>query len=251
MTHPAFRDGRVAVVTGAAMGIGRAMVEAFAARGMRVALLDTAPELQETAAETGGLALPCDVSDLAQVEAARDAVLAQLGPPTVLVNNAASRAGRGWDAPLSAWQQAIDVNILGVIHGIRAFQPVMEPPGAIISVGSKQGITNPPGHPVYNLTKAAVKSLTEGLEHELRQSPDPRLTAHLLIPGWTTSGNAEHKEGAWHPHQVVEHMMAALDRGDFYILCPDGEVTAEMDAERIRIAAEDVIAGHTALSRWA
>ena len=72
--------------------------------------------------------------------------------------------------------------------------------------GSKQGITNPPGHPIYNITKSALKSYTEALEHDLRSNPDnqdsKRVSAHLLIPGWTTTGDAAHRPGAWLPGQA-------------------------------------------------
>ena len=123
----------------------------------------------------------------------------------------------------------------------------------IVNVGSKQGITNPPGHPVYNITKAALKAYTEALEHELRSNPDNaghRVTAHLLIPGWTTTGTQEHKPGAWLPEQVVDAMLSGIARGDFYIICPDGEVTAEMDKKRILWAAGDMTENRPPLSRW-
>jgi NAD(P)-dependent dehydrogenase (short-subunit alcohol dehydrogenase family) len=132
----------------------------------------------------------------------------------------------------------MDVNLWGPILGVRAFLPVMlasTEPGVIVNVGSKQGITNPPGHPVYNMTKAALKAYTEALEHELRSNPDNagrRVTAHLLIPGWTTTGVQEHKPGAWLPEQVVDAMLTGIARGDFYIICPDGEATVEMDKKR-------------------
>jgi NAD(P)-dependent dehydrogenase (short-subunit alcohol dehydrogenase family) len=150
----------------------------------------------------------------------------------------------------------MDVNLWGPILGVRAFLPAMlasTEPGAIVNVGSKRGITNPPGHPVYNMTKAALKAYTEALEHELRSSPDNagrRVTAHLLIPGWTTTGTQEHKPGAWLPEQVVDAMLSGIARGDFYIICPDGEVTVEMDKKRILWAAGDMTENRPALSRW-
>jgi NAD(P)-dependent dehydrogenase (short-subunit alcohol dehydrogenase family) len=150
----------------------------------------------------------------------------------------------------------MDVNLWGPIHGVRAFLPAMlasTEAGVIVNVGSKQGITNPPGHPVYNMTKAALEAYTEALEHELRSSPDNagrRVTAHLLIPGWTTTGTQEHKPGAWLPEQVVDAMLSGIARGDFYIICPDGEVTAEMDKKRILWAAGDMTENRPPLSRW-
>ncbi len=120
--------------------------------------------------------------------------------------------------------------------------------------GSKQGITNPPGHPIYNITKSALKSYTEALEHDLRSNPDnqdsKRVSAHLLIPGWTTTGDAAHRPGAWLPGQVVDFMIEGLVNGDFYILCPDDEVTTEMDHKRIIWAAQDITQNRPPLSRW-
>jgi short-subunit dehydrogenase len=123
-------------------------------------------------------------------------------------------------------------------------------PGLIVNTGSKQGITNPPGNLAYNMTKAAVKAFTEGLQHELRNTDGCRVSAHLLVPGWTTTGKREHKPGAWLPDQVVDMLIAGLDRGDFYIICPDDEVTPEMDRQRILWAAGDITENRPPLSRW-
>lgn len=239
--------GKVAVVTGAALGIGRALVADLAARGLRVIAVDVdAAALAECVAEAGGKseARVCDVADAAALEALAE----EIGPVSLLVNNAVTRAGRGFDAPLEDWRRAVDVNLFGVINGVRAFLPGMGE-GMIVNLGSKQGITNPPGHPVYNLTKAAVKSYTEGLEHDLR-GKGGAVSAHLLVPGWTTTGRAEHKPGAWLPAQVVAHLMAALERGDFYVICPDGEVSEQMDRARILWSAGDMTENRPPLSRW-
>jgi short-subunit dehydrogenase len=100
------------------------------------------------------------------------------------------------------------------------------------------------------VSKAALRTYTEGLQHELRNREGCRITAHLLIPGWTTTGKREHKPGAWLPDQVIDFMLAALDRGDFYIVCPDGETTSEMDQKRILWSAGDLVENRPALSRW-
>ena len=255
MAHPAFAPGRIAVVSGAALGIGRALAKRLVADGMRVALLDVSAEhLHDARAEIGGdtEAILCDVAEIESLTHARDRIMASWGEaPSVLVNNAVTRIGKGFDAPLEEWRRAVDINIFGVINGVRAFLPVMQgAPGCIINVGSKQGITNPPGHPVYNLAKAAVKSFTEGLEHDLRQDPDRQVTAHLLVPGWTTTGLNQHKPGAWLPAQVVDHMIGAIEQDRFYIICPDGETTEKMDIARILWGAEDITQHRPALSRW-
>ena len=150
--------------------------------------------------------------------------------------------------------QAMDVNFWGPVAMVRAFLPTMQAkgePGMIVNVGSKQGITNPPGHPIYNITKSALKTYTEALEHDLRSSEgDQRISAHLLVPGWTTTGKKAHQDGAWLPDQVVDFMLDALGKGTFYILCPDDEVTTEMDHKRILWAAGDIVEGRPPLSRW-
>ena len=253
MSHPAIAPGQVAVVTGAALGIGRALCARFLAEGMRVAMLDVDEDhLAEAQKTLNGAIEPilCDVANPAALEAARDRITVRWGAPSVLVNNAVTRIGRGLDAPLDDWKRALDINVMGVVNGVRTFLPGMQGPGLIVNVGSKQGITNPPAHPVYNMAKAAVKTYTECLEHDLRQRPGRPITAHLLVPGWTTTGTAEHKPGAWLPEQTVDYMMAALARDRFYIVCPDDEVSEAQDKARIQWAAGDIVEDRPPLSRW-
>jgi short-subunit dehydrogenase len=125
--------------------------------------------------------------------------------------------------------------------------------GLIINTGSKQGITTPPGDTAYNVSKAGVKVLTEGLQHELRNLQGCQITAHLLVPGFTytgMTGRPEKPDAAWTADQVVDEMLRGIDAGDFYIICPDNDVTSQMDRKRIRWAAEDVIQNRPPLSRW-
>ena len=128
-------------------------------------------------------------------------------------------------------------------------------PGLIINTGSKQGITQPPGDTAYNVSKSAVKALTEGLAHTLRQTEDCQVTAHLLIPGYTFTGMTKRGPGgkpdaAWTPEQVVHFMLARIEAGDFYILCPDNDVTRAVDEKRMAWAIGDIIENRPALSRW-
>lgn len=125
----------------------------------------------------------------------------------------------------------------------------------IINTGSKQGITNPPGNAAYNASKAAIKTLTEQLAYELRETPGVKLTAHLFVPGWThtgmTSRGVEEKPaGAWSAQETVLYMLDKVRAGDFYILCPDNETRPAVDALRVLWAAGDVAEGRPALSRW-
>jgi len=263
MTHPVFAPGRVAVVTGAALGIGRAACRRFAALGMKLCMVDIDDEaLEEARTEVvGGLGLAdedvmaaaANVARLEDLTGVCEAVYDAFGKVDILMNNAVTRLKASpWEEP-DTWRRALDVNLFGVINGVQAFLPAMlaqKTPGLVVNVGSKQGITNPPSNPPYNVAKAAVKAYTELLQHELRNTEGAEVTAHLLIPGMTTTGRREHRPGAWMPGQVVDFMMDALDRGDFYILCPDDEVTPAMDRKRILWAAGDIFENRPALSRW-
>ena len=263
MSETIFIAGRSAVVTGAALGIGRAACRRFAELGMSVCLVDLAgDDLQAayddvSAVANGGtdsvMMYAADVSDPAQVHELTGAVTARFGSIDVLINNAVTRVGRGAPTNLADWRRSMDVNFWGVVHGVEAVLPAMRASGTaarIVNVGSKQGITNPPGNTIYNVTKSAVKSYTEMLQHELRSNGDGDVCAHLLIPGWTTTGKNEHKPGAWLPAQVVDYLIDAVNAGSFYILCPDDEVSSDMDHRRIRWGAEDIIEDRPPLSRW-
>ena len=143
----------------------------------------------------------------------RDEVYDRFGEVGLLMNNAAAfLLGRAYH-DMEAWQRTFSVNLMGIVHGLQAFVPRMieqQMPCLVVNTGSKQGITNPPGNAAYNAAKAAVKSLTEGLQHELRNVEGCQVTAHLLVPGWTTTGKREHQPGAWLPEQVADFMLEAL-----------------------------------------
>ena len=261
-----FKAGRRAVITGAAGGIGRAMACAFAAQGMRVALADLPGEALEAAttaarqASSGGetFAGPVDLGAPDAAESLREAALARRGGVEVLCANHVTREAKGFDAPLEAWRAAFEVNFWGVVETIRAFLPTLEAgqgPRALVTTGSKQGVANPPGHPIYNIAKAALKAHAEALEHELRGRPGnlsgpERLSTHLLIPGWTWVREGEAPEGAWTPDQVVAEMVAAVEADRFHVLCQDGETDLAKDRARIAWAAGDLADGRPPLSRW-
>lgn len=260
----AFTSGGVAVITGGASGIGRAAVRRAAAAGMKVAIIDVnADKLALIRAEIGQqvgadrvLAEIVDVADFVAMEALAQVVEARLGPPTLLMNNAAAFVSGGKGGILDAnanWRRLFDVNVMGPVNGVQAFLPGMLAagrPAAIVNTGSKQGLTNPPGNPAYNTTKAAVNAYTQNLARDLRERPGSTVSAHLLIPGWTTTGDAEHRPGAWLPEQVIDFMADSISRDAFFILCPDDETPNEIDHKRILWNALDIIEGRPALSRW-
>ncbi len=268
MPHSALSEGRTAVITGGASGIGLATAMRLVEQGLNVCIADR--DRAALGAATRALAersprgaaavlgVETDVADLAAVEALRAAVLGAFGEVALLMNNAGTAGGGHPWQNREAWQKVLGVNLWGVLHGLQVFVPGMLAQGtpcAIVNTGSKQGLTNPPGDAAYNASKVAIKSLTEGLARELRSLEGCRVSAHLLIPGFTYTGMMraflkEKPPGAWLPEQVADHLLAALARGDFYVLCPDDETPPEVDHRRIAWAAGDLIENRPALSRW-
>lgn len=265
MYEDALKSGGLAVVTGAASGVGRVAALRFAQAGLGVVLADlpgdaldsAAKEISEAAREGAPvLAVPTDVSDADAVTALCETTFAA-GEVAVLMNNAGiGPTSTSWGQP-EAWRKLIEVNLFGVINGMQSFLPRMidaNRPAVVINTGSKQGITTPPGNPAYNVTKAGVKVLTEMLAHDLREAGAP-ITAHLFVPGFTytnlTSRHFPEKPAAaWSSAQTVDYFIARMAAGDFYILCPDNDVSADLDRRRAAWSVGDLIENRPALSRW-
>lgn len=192
--------GKVAVVTGAASGIGRAMAERFAAEGMTVVLADIEQgPLAETEAELKAkgaavLAVPTDVSKAGDVEALAKKTVDAFGAVHVLCNNAGVAVdGLSWERTVADWQWVLGVNLWGVIHGIRVFVPIMlgqEGEGHIINTSSVAGLVSIPMHGVYQVTKHAVVTLSETLHHELGLL-GARVKVSVLCPGWVNTAIAD------------------------------------------------------------
>ncbi|BAV46189.1 short-chain alcohol dehydrogenase [Mesorhizobium loti] len=263
---PAFGPGNTAVITGAASGIGLAAAKRLALMGMKIVLADiggarlddASRAVSAIAGNDAVLAVAADVSKADEVDRLADRAFGAFGEVSLLMNNAGvgDNPGKPWENR-DAWKRLLDINFWGVVHGVEAFAPRMlasAKPGLVVNTGSKQGITTPPGNLAYNVSKAGVKTFTEGLAHALRNEPGARLSAHLLIPGFTytglTEGATEKPAGAWTGEQVIDFMLESLVRGDFYILCPDNDVARPLDEKRMAWAIGDIIENRPALSRW-
>ncbi len=266
--HPALQAGRAAVITGGASGIGLAAAKRFAGFGMKIAIADLDQAALDKAAgeiaasASGGkvevVTVACDVSRMDQVQRLKDRAYEAFGEVAVLMNNAGTGPGGGPFDHYDRWQTVIGTNLWGVINGVHAFSQAIIDQGTdamIVNTGSKQGITCPPGDTAYNVSKAGVKVITEALQHTLRNTEGCKVSAHLLVPGWThttltAGGRTEKPAGAWWPDQVIDVMLEATGKGDFYIICPDNDVTREVDAKRIVWAAGDIAENRPPLSRW-
>lgn len=279
--NPVFKEGNTALITGGASGIGLAVAQLCHGHGMKLALVDVEGEKLFKAKDSLGdqtevEIYPTDVSKLEEWKSLQAKVAAKFGRVDFLMLNAAIGTKSTWEDTAYFHQvisliyilnlssrlhsflilQIIDTNLFGVINGIATFLPSIRAnpaPSAIVITGSKQGITNPPGNPAYNASKAAVKSLAEHLSYDLRSTST---SVHLLVPGWTHTGltgaeTAKQKpDGAWTPQQVASHLEEKMGEDIFYILCPDNDVTVDKDRRRMLWTTGDVINERPPLSRW-
>ncbi|KAI4216350.1 MAG: hypothetical protein LQ351_001360 [Letrouitia transgressa] len=262
-------------------GIGLAVAKLCRSHGMKLALVDISAESLSNAKHSldNGILTETyarDVSKLDQWHDLKSSVEQSFGGVDFLMLNAGIGLKGGWEdsdyfhkvhsicqslcirpgSRSSKSTQVIDTNVFGVLNGIATFLPTVrrqEHPTSIVITGSKQGITNPPGNPAYNASKSAVKTLAEHLSYDLRSSVT---SVHLLVPGWTftgMTGGAAAKEkpaGAWRPEQVAKYLEEKMAEDVFYIICPDNDVTAEVDKKRILWNAEDIANDRKPLSRW-
>ncbi|MGH7268898.1 MAG: SDR family NAD(P)-dependent oxidoreductase [Polyangiaceae bacterium] len=185
--------GKVAVVTGAASGIGRAMAERFAREGMRVVLADVEEgalgAAHEAIASTGAeaIAVHTDVSQFEQVDALARRTFEAFGTAHVVCNNAGvSLGGPAWKVEEADWTWILGVNLWGVIHGIRAFVPrlVAQGEGHVVNTASIAGLISAPGMGPYCATKHAVVALSECLHHDLIIRGSGGVKVSVLCPAW-------------------------------------------------------------------
>ncbi len=191
---------RVAVVTGAASGIGLALAEKFANEGMKLVLADVeAPALAEASASFEKRGVPVvssitDVSRAGEVEALADKAWSAYGQVHVVCNNAGvSAGGRSWEIPHADWEWVLGVNLWGVLNGIRTFVPRMLKqggPGHIVNTASVAGLLASPGMGPYNVSKFGVVALSETLHHELAMEGS-EIRVSVLCPGWVNTRIAD------------------------------------------------------------
>ncbi|WP_088212417.1 SDR family NAD(P)-dependent oxidoreductase [Shewanella sp. Shew256] len=266
--HPAISKNHVAVVTGAAAGIGFAIASRLAAEGMKVVMFD----IDETALQHAinsinvrhpNVQLKAVVGDVtaesAQFQLFNTAT--DWGDVSLLINNVAVINAAGpWERN-NNWRSVMEINFWAALALQQYFVPHLLKQGyhsAIVNLGSKEGITTPPGNAAYSVSKAAIKVLTEQLAHELRQTPDSLISAHLLVPGYTftpmnypgMNDSTEKPAAMWSADQVVDRMFAGMANDDFYIFCEDNEVSWPLDQLRLQWSADDMILNRPALSRW-
>jgi NAD(P)-dependent dehydrogenase (short-subunit alcohol dehydrogenase family) len=248
-----FQD-KVAVITGAASGIGRGLADRCAQEGMKVVLADVEVEaLTNTAADMQAagatvLAVPTDVSKASDVEALAHKTLATFGAVHLLCNNAGVGAGTSiWESTLADWEWVLGVNLWGVIHGVRVFVPIMlaqETEGHIVNTASIAGLISGPGLGIYKVSKHAVVTLSETLYHELALQ-GAKVNVSVLCPGFVNTrilDSARNRpvtlsaaaqlgprqialqeamrqalQAGMSPDQVADHVFNAIKEDKFYI----------------------------------
>ncbi|KAL2798460.1 hypothetical protein BJX66DRAFT_334162 [Aspergillus keveii] len=254
---------KTALITGAASGIGFAVAKLCRSRGMHLALLDVdeanlakAKEVLASTDSSSSLKTEIyniDVGDKSQWDNVASQVRSTFSTVDLVLLNAARGAkpkdSNPWIDNVDYWRTIFDTNVFGPINGISALLPLLKndtSPKSIVITGSKQGITNPPEH----------------LAHELRSDPaTAHISAHMLVPGWTftglsgnvgptAEGEVQKPQGAWLSSQVADELDKALQRGSFYIICPDDETDRALDKARMQWGADDIIEDRPALSRW-
>jgi NAD(P)-dependent dehydrogenase (short-subunit alcohol dehydrogenase family) len=239
-------QGRVAVITGGASGIGRALAHRFVADGMRVVLADVEAEpLAATMAEleAGGadvVGVQADVAVAADVEAVRDRALASFGAVHVVCNNAGVGGGGIVDAPLAVWEWTIGVNLMGVVHGVHTFLPLLleQDEGHIVNTASLAGLGGVAGLGIYCTTKFAVVGLSESLHHDLA-ARGSNVRVSVLCPGFVRTRIGESNRNAPPSVAAWTETPDAQATAEFAKALTDAGIAPEVVADAVRDAIVD------------
>ena len=265
--------GKVAVITGGAEGIGKAIAVAAAAEGMKLVLADIdADKLNNTVEELAGtgadvIGLRTDVSSESSVQALADTAFGRFGNVHLLINNAGvALAKSAWETTQKDWEWVMGVNLYGVTNGLRAFIPRMLEKGEeghIVNTASIAGLLSEPALAAYNVSKFGVVTLSEGLHHDLTLRK-AKINVSVLCPGWVKTRIAEaerHREAdqrtdftkidkvsvmtgmsimkavqnGIEPQQVASDVINAVKSNKFYIL------THPHTKAGIQIRMEDIL----------
>jgi NAD(P)-dependent dehydrogenase (short-subunit alcohol dehydrogenase family) len=271
-----FRPSAHALITGGASGVGYAVAQLCLEYSMRVTIADFNQSTLDLASKNLQGDVKCIKADVGSREDWKR-IRKEVGDVDFLMLNAGV-TGKGTWGGEEYFDKILHTNLNGVINGLNAYVPSFQAKdgkekSAIVVTGSKQGITNPPGNAAYNASKAAVKSLTEHLSYDLK---DTNVGVHLLVPGWTftglvclltsplgcktklishQSGNVSgtdktKPDGAWSPSQVADYMHKKMSDNKFYIICPDNDVTEETDKKRFLWSVGDIVNERPPLTRW-
>jgi len=240
---------RVAVVTGAASGIGLAVARALGGAGVRVAMTDIDPDALDRAAATLTAegaeveALPLDVRDADAVDAVADAVVERFGGLHIAVNNAGIvNGGTTWELPLEDWHRVLDVNLWGVIHGVRSFVPrilATGDEGHVVNVASMAAVLPHGNLGPYTVAKHGVLGLSDVLRTDLDAAGAP-VGVSVVMPGMIRTGM--NPVGTLEPSAVAVNVLDALLRDRPYVYTDDhatGPVNARLNA--LIAARDDVI----------
>ena len=263
--------GKVAVITGAASGFGREFARALAVQGAKLVLADVDEKgMQETigllAPGTDAIALRCDVRAASSLDGLADQTYARFGAAHLVFNNAGvAVCGPAWTATLEDWKWVLDINLMGVVHGVRSFVPRMiasGEPGHVVNTASVAGLVSLPGSAVYCASKHAVVTLSECLRHDLRVSKAP-IGVSVLCPAFVQTAifesarNRPKELAATNPlgkpyeeagrKAVAASRLSAADiarvtleavKGDRFYILPHGKTKAGIETRMQDILAE-------------
>lgn len=234
-------DGRVAVVTGAASGIGKAMAARFLEAGMRVVMADVETmALDDAAHDLGGgpnlIAVPTDVTSPDAVDALAECALDAYGAVHVVCNNAGVfTGGLCWETPLADWRWVFGVNVMGVVHGLRSFVPLLlaQEEGHVVNTASMAGVTATPLTGVYNASKHAVVSISETLFLELR-GQGARVGVSCVCPEAVRTGIARAERNRPASERIAETDLSPARRAVVHAITAAAETGIDPDviAER-------------------